>query len=212
MFQIAFIQSDYTLIKEEGYTCIKLYIEDTSMNRNYFIVAIITLLLVLPWSITFGDEGEHSILKWKPGISPVTNAVYKDECGSCHFAYQPGLLPARSWEKIMSSLASHFGDNAELSSHNHQQILSYLTANSADKVNDRRSKKIVRSIAPNDTPVRITDTPYIRRKHDEIPSRLITGNDKVTSLSRCEACHQTADKGFYNESQIRIPGVGRWDD
>ena len=212
MFQIAFIKSVYTLIKETGYTYIVYYVEDAAMKRNYIILAIISLTLVLPWSISSGDEGEHSTWKWKPGISPVTNAQYKEECGSCHFAYQPGLLPARSWEKIMSGLASHFGDNAELSPGIHKQILSYLTANSADKVNDRRSKKIMRSIAPTVTPVRITDTPYIRHKHDEIPSRLIAGNDKVASLSRCEACHQTADKGFYNESQIRIPGVGRWDD
>ena len=182
------------------------------MKSHYFFVTLISLSLVLPLSVTFGDEGEHSFWKAKPEVAPVTNALYKEECGSCHFAYQPGFLPERSWNKIMSSLASHFGDNAELSAATHQKILSYLIDNSADRVNDRRSVKIMRSIAPTSAPLRITELAYIKHEHDEIPSRLITGNDKVNSLSRCDACHQTAQEGYFNESQIRIPGVGRWDD
>ena len=41
-------------------------------------------------------------------------APYTDACGSCHLVYQPGLLPARSWDRIMATLSDHFGDNAEL--------------------------------------------------------------------------------------------------
>jgi len=182
------------------------------MKRNRNFAILIALGLVLPISITFGDEDEHSYRKGKPDVAPVTNALYKEECGSCHFAYQPGLLPERSWNKIMSSLSDHFGDNAELGVTAKQQILSYLVDNSADRVNDRRSIKILRSIAPNSAPVRITELAYIKHKHDEIPSRLITGNDKVVSLSRCGACHQTAQDGYYNESQVKIPGAGKWDD
>ncbi|MCW9089130.1 MAG: diheme cytochrome c, partial [Gammaproteobacteria bacterium] len=29
-----------------------------------------------------------------PDVAPVKNELYQSECGSCHFAYQPGLLPA----------------------------------------------------------------------------------------------------------------------
>ena len=29
-------------------------------------------------------------------VKPVTDKRYLKECGECHFAYQPGLLPARS--------------------------------------------------------------------------------------------------------------------
>ena len=35
------------------------------------------------------------------------NQTYLNFCGSCHFAYQPGLLPRASWEKMMSE--GHFG-------------------------------------------------------------------------------------------------------
>src|SRR3989338_5030255 len=49
-------------------------------------------------------------------VKPVTNQQYQDECKECHFAYQPGLLPAKSWEKLLTTdaLRDHFGDNAEM--------------------------------------------------------------------------------------------------
>ena len=55
-------------------------------------------------------------------VAPVANAKYKEECGSCHFAYQPGLLPARSWEKIMGNLENHFNENAELDQETQSRI------------------------------------------------------------------------------------------
>jgi len=184
------------------------------MKRKHIIIAASSLVLILSAGICFGDDDDRGIEFWKgvSGVAPVTNALYKDECGSCHFAYQPGLLPERSWKEIMRNLADHFGDNAELSSGSYQQINAYLSENSADRSNDRRSKKIMRSIPPMSTPLRITDTAYIKHKHDEIPSRYISGNNKVGSLSRCDACHQNAQEGSYSEGQVRIPGVGRWDD
>ena len=35
-------------------------------------------------------------------LSAVNNPTYKEQCGGCHFAYQPGLLPSGSWEKILA--------------------------------------------------------------------------------------------------------------
>lgn len=186
------------------------------MKRNYLLIAVISLAMALVWGLSFGDDdddgGDYKFWQRKPGVAPVTNALYKEECGSCHFAYQPGLLPEESWNKIMGNLDNHFGDNAELSSGVHQQILSYLTDNSADKSSDRRSRKILRSISRMSVPTRITETPYIRHEHDEIPARFIAGNDGVGSLSNCDACHQNAQQGSFSERQISIPGVGRWDD
>jgi hypothetical protein len=60
--------------------------------------------------------------------------------------------------------------------------------------------------------LRITEIPYIRHEHDEIPDRLITGNAEVVSLSRCEGCHGGAVQGSFSENDIRIPGFGKWED
>lgn len=143
-------------------------------------------------------------------VAPVANELYRQECGSCHMAYQPGLLPARSWENVMGNLAGHFGDNAELGAEEHKAITAYLTANAADHAREKRARKIAGSLGRLEMPLRITDTSYIRRKHDEIPARLITDNPKVKSLAQCNACHTRAERGSYRESEISIPGQGRW--
>ena len=145
-----------------------------------------------------------------PDVKPMTNPLYKAECGSCHFAYQAGFLPARSWKKMMSGLEDHFGDNAELEEADRKAIENYLVANAADKASERRSSKFMRSIG-NTTPLRITEVRYFRNEHDEVPQRVIK-HEQIGSLSNCMACHTKADTGSYAERDIRIPGVGRWED
>ena len=146
------------------------------------------------------------------GVAPATNSLYLQECGACHFAYQPGLLPQRSWRSLMSGLDDHFGDNAELLPVDLQTLTDYLMENAADNANFKRSRKIMRSLDPNETPLRITKTLYIMNKHDEVPSRHITANPEVKSLSNCAACHTRADTGSFSEREIDIPGYGRWKD
>jgi len=71
----------------------------------------------------------------------------------------------------------------------------------------------MRSLAADEAPLRITEVPYIKHKHEEIPARLIKGNPKVRSLSYCTKCHQEArDKGIFDDDTVLIPGHGRWDD
>jgi len=127
-------------------------------------------------------------------------------------AYPPGLLPAKSWRKIMTELENHFGDNAEIDTETHQLITQFLFTNGAEKSDYRRSVKFNRSININDVPVRITQTPYFKHEHDEIPSRFVTANSKINSFSQCDACHKKAEQGSFNEHDVYIPGYGQWDD
>ncbi len=155
-----------------------------------------------------GDDDRRS----GPDVAPVSLPLYQQECGSCHFAYQPGLLPARSWAQVMAGLSDHFGDNAELAQADHQAIQDYLLYNAADRVRDRRAVKIARSLQAEAAPLRITEVPYVVHKHREIPASLIKDNAKVGSLSNCTACHTRADSGSFSEREINIPGHGQWDD
>ena len=150
---------------------------------------------------------------WANGnsVGPVDNNEYKEECGSCHFAYQPSLLPSGSWDKLMSSLDDHFGENAELDVAVRKRLTGYMVNNAADKADFRLSRNIMRSLG-SELPLRIPEVRYIRHEHREIPARMVKGNDKVKSLSYCNRCHTTADKGSYSERGIDIPGYGRWDD
>lgn len=147
-----------------------------------------------------------------PDVAPVTDTLYKQECGACHFAYQPGLLPARSWQKLMGGLDHHFGDNAELLPGDQKAITDYLVAHAADRATERRAVQIARTLPESAVPLRISELPYIRAKHDELPARMVKDNPQVKSLARCEACHQRAPEGYYNESSVRVPGFGSWDD
>ncbi len=140
---------------------------------------------------------------------PVMNAEYQNECGACHMAYPPGLLPARSWERIMGGLADHFGDNAELAPETEAAIKAYLLANAAERADSRRAAKFLASIAANQTPIRITETRYFVRKHDEIPERMVTGNPQVKSFANCVTCHRNAEKGVFDDDDVRIPGYER---
>lgn len=148
----------------------------------------------------------------KNGVAPVTDDFYAKECASCHFAYQPGLLPSRSWKKIMENLSDHFGTDASLEPEDNKRILKYLVDNSAENfTNYKRSKKINDSIGKNETPTAITKTGYFIKKHKGIKPKLIEQKD-VKSLANCMACHTKADKGSYSEREINIPNYGKWED
>jgi hypothetical protein len=155
---------------------------------------------------------DWSWYKKNHSLPTVDNQFYAEECGSCHFAYQPALLPSASWKKLLFGLENHFGENAELSQQTIQELTAYLDANAADKVNGvKRAEKIMRSLGDL-APLRITDIPYIHRQHHEIPSRLIKNNPDIRSLSNCASCHVRAETGSYAEREIRIPGLGHWED
>ncbi len=140
-------------------------------------------------------------------------ALYMKECTSCHFGYQPQLLPKRSWVKMMGELENHFGSDASLEETDRLSIEKYLVQNAGDMptVSYKHFKKINRSIAPDEAPQRISDTRYFIKEHRGIAQRLIEQKE-VKSISNCKACHTTADKGSYSERDIFIPNYGRWED
>ena len=187
--------------------------------RKLLALLAVTAASSLLFSATvYGDDdddhgwGMSWFKKSKLDVAPVNNQAYRDECGSCHFAYQPGLLPEKSWRKMMVGLENHFGDNAELDAETQNSLLDYLVINSADKSNYKRSKRIMGSLRQGEIPLRVSDTLYFKRKHDEIPLRYVADNKDVGSYSNCAACHAKADTGSYDEDEINIPGVGRWED
>lgn len=136
-------------------------------------------------------------------LRQVDNPTYKEECGACHYVYQPELLPSASWTKILASLDDHFGEAVELDDDSKRVISDYLITNSAEKSSAKRAVKIMRSIG-NHVPLRITDIQYIREKHHEISSDVLT-RKSIGSLSNCSACHPTAESGIYDDDNVKIP-------
>ncbi|MCE5180923.1 MAG: diheme cytochrome c [Betaproteobacteria bacterium] len=147
------------------------------------------------------DSHKHGESKSLPQVS---NAKWAAECSSCHTLYHPGLLPERSWSKIMSGLDRHFGENAGLDPLAQKEIAEFLVANSADHAQNRRSAKIAQSTPAQSTPLRISETPWFVRKHDEVRND-VWKRPKIGSPANCTACHNGADKGDFAEARIKIP-------
>ncbi len=192
---------------------------DNSKSKTWSIVLTMgfTLGLVGISGMVLSDddddyEGNDRWSQSRLDVAPVDNAFYKEECGSCHFPYQPGLLPARSWQRLMDGLEDHFAENAELEAADVEQLTTYLTENAADTSDYKRSRGISRSLDKNDAPLRISTTRYFKRKHHELPDRMVKDNPDVRSFSNCELCHERAAQGSYEEHQVKVPGYADWDD
>ena len=179
-----------------------------AISAIIFSVGIVTLPAVFSDNSFERREAEYN----DRAVANARHPLYTEECGSCHMAYPPGLLSTASWVAVMKGLQDHFGDNAELDSQTHKTISEFLTANSADNSNYSRSQKFIQGIDAESPPLRISETAYFKRKHDEVPEKVFTGNSKLSSFSQCNSCHQGAQKGIFDDDDVKIPGYGRWDD
>lgn len=160
-------------------------------------ISLITLIMCLPvWAFA----GEHEERKSFPKI---INEAYKANCGNCHFAYQPGLLPAKSWLKIIDSPGGHPGGDLPLDEGTKAEIRKYLSQNSAENSQSKRSRKILASIGSG-VPTRISEIPYIREKHHEINEEVFL-RKSIGSRGNCIACHKTAESGDYDDDNVTIP-------
>jgi nitrate/TMAO reductase-like tetraheme cytochrome c subunit len=139
-----------------------------------------------------GKSGEVYKLNNRTGTMPVMNQKFKAECTSCHMLYQPSLLPAKSWTKMMSNLKEHFGENAELDPAVQKEITDFLVKNSSNRFNS------------NQDGIRISETTYFKRKHDEI-SPSVFKRKGIGSAANCLACHSGAENNNFDEDNVRIP-------
>ncbi|MDX8382136.1 MAG: cytochrome C [Ghiorsea sp.] len=159
----------------------------------------------------FAEDFFANLFRFK-GVDAVKNDLYNESCGECHFAYQAGLLPKRSWEKLMlpASLEDHFGENAELEEEDRIAIRDFLRDHAAETSFYKRSTKINRSIPDDVTELRITEVPYIKRKHKPMTDKYVKNNPKVKSLINCNKCHREIKKGIFDDDTILIPNYGYW--
>jgi hypothetical protein len=120
---------------------------------------------------------------------------YQQECAACHLAYPPGMLPARSWNRIMTGLERHYGTDASLDAATVLQIGQWLESQAGSY------KRAPTTPPPED---RITRSPWFERKHRELDAA-VWRHASVKSAANCAACHSRAEQGRYGERELRIP-------
>ncbi|RPI46945.1 MAG: cytochrome C [Betaproteobacteria bacterium] len=130
-----------------------------------------------------------------PGVS---DPVVREECGSCHLAYPPSMLPARSWQRMMAGLKNHFGDDASLDAATAERVRRYLAANAADAGGRRYGDKLTRGLPAASTPLRISELPRWIREHRKVPAWEWT-HKEVRTKANCTACHADAERGYFDD-------------
>jgi len=132
------------------------------------------------------EGGEHGRGRTAGGaIDP----AYAKECGACHLAYPPSMLPAASWRRMMGELDRHFGQNAELDDPARARLEGWLVAGAGQA---------------GGTPQRITLLPWFVEEHREVTPAVVA-RPSVRSLANCAACHQGAAQWEFDEDRVRIP-------
>ena len=121
--------------------------------------------------------------------------AYQQECAACHLAYPPGMLPAPSWNRIMGGLERHYGTDASLDVASVRQIGAWLQTHAGSY------KRVTSTPPPQD---RITRSPWFERKHRELDPT-IWKQAAVKSAANCMACHSGAEKGRFDDDELRFP-------
>lgn len=119
---------------------------------------------------------------------------YQQECAACHLAYPPGMLPARSWSRVMAGLDKHYGTDASLDEASVKQIGTWLQANAG-------TYKRVNEEPPQD---RITRSAWFERKHRQMEPA-VWKHASVKSAANCAACHTQAEQGQFDDDHLRFP-------
>ncbi len=136
------------------------------------------------------EGGEHGRGKeGRRGSAASMDPTYAKECGACHLAYPPSMLPAPAWRGILGGLDRHFGQNAELDDATRARLEGWLASQAGPG---------------SAAEPRLTRTGWFQRKHREVPSGA-AARPAVGSMANCAACHPGATGWDFDEHRVRIP-------
>jgi len=156
------------------------------MNAFPIRALLAASLGLVPMVAALADGGRAMPIRVPP--------AYTQECASCHVAYPPGMLPARSWQRVMSGLERHYGADASLDATTVQQLDAWLQARAG-------TYKRVSEEPPQD---RITRSAWFERKHRKVEPT-VWQLPSVKSAANCASCHAGADQGRFDDDKLRMP-------
>jgi hypothetical protein len=135
-----------------------------------------------------------------PRGGSVAPAAWRAECESCHVAYAPCLLPARSWSALLAPGADHFGEDLALTPASRAQLEAIAAAPARPET--WACWKMRASIPPAQAPVRITDTPFWRAAHSRMGARDFAP-PRSAGRHDCGACHRDATSTTFSPRSLQ---------
>lgn len=172
--------------------------------RPHYLVALLLMVAVAGFSAWWFQYRTSVAGVAFVGKKLPESALWNEECGSCHQAFHPSLLPARSWQGLLAQQDHHFGDDLGLDADTVGELLSFAVANAAEQGVTEAAWKINRSVPANAAPQRISETPYWLKKHRGI-AEADWRKPQVKSRANCAACHLDAESGRFEDAAMRIP-------
>jgi hypothetical protein len=153
----------------------------TTSRAAWPVLAYVALL----WAMLSAGPAAQAFEGRQGGAPGAVLPQYAQECGACHLAYPPGLLPRASWQRLLSGLDRHFGADASLDPATAASIARWLAANARGQGD---------SPAPAD---RITKSAWFLREHREAVDRLPGG--APVRFPDCAACHSGAAQARFDD-------------
>jgi hypothetical protein len=155
---------------------------------RFLLIVSVTLLNVCPG---FADDP----------LPPLTSEAVKQACSDCHMAYQPQLLPRKSWQTIMGTLDDHFGENASVAASVRQEVLAYLLEHAADVERSEQTREFLQGVDLQNPPLRISAMPWFVHEHRKVSAQTWQ-HPTVQSKANCMACHAGAMQGNYEDPKL----------
>lgn len=123
------------------------------------------------------------------------------ECGACHLAYSPALLPERSWRRTFAGQNDHFGEDLGIAEGSVARLLEQA---GRAMPTTWSAWKLARSAPAGEAPLRITELPFWRAIHEGVPPEWFRA-PLSGGKHDCEACHSDAASGIFHPRMIHIP-------
>ncbi len=164
-------------------------------------LAAIALGTVGAYLWTSGWTSSYAAARAQQKASKPPPSRWTKECGGCHLAYSPALLPMRSWERMMKEQAEHFGEDLSLSPSVAKALLDEARS---DRTSTWAAWKLARSAAPDDSPQRISELRFWKHAHHDLPPAAFRP-PVAQGKHDCDACHVDAASGIFQPRMIQRP-------
>ncbi|WJW74302.1 hypothetical protein QVG61_07165 [Thiohalobacter sp. IOR34] len=179
---------------------------DSRSRAGLALLMAVAMLLFGAWWLQgyFTQTAERPYLPFA-GRALAQDPLWQEECGACHLAYHPSLLPGRSWQRLLENQAAHFGEDLVLDADTVRRLKGYALRHAAERTATEAAWKILHRLPAESTPQRITETPYWKDKHGAIADA-VWRQPQVNGRYNCDACHLDAEQGWFEDGAMRIPG------